>query len=83
MITFEVNDMTCKHCIATITQAVASVDRQADVRIDLASHRVEIESSTASAEALSRCIRDAGYSPSIANSTAVATAPKKGGCCCG
>jgi copper chaperone len=83
MITFEVNDMTCKHCIPTITQAVAGVDPQAAVRIDLATHRVEIESSTANVQALSQSIQDAGYSPSVASLAPLTSAPKKGGCCCG
>lgn len=83
MITFEVKDMTCQHCVATITRAVAEVDAQAAVRVDLATHRVEIESSTASAQALSQSIQDAGYSPSVASLATVTAAPKKGGCCCG
>jgi len=83
MITFEVKDMTCQHCVASITRAVANVDQQAAVRIDLTTHRVEIESRTASAQALSQSIRDAGYSPAVANSAAMATAPKRGDCCCG
>ena len=45
MIAFEVNDMTCGHCVGTITQAVKAC-RQGDrgrIEIDLARHRVEIE----------------------------------------
>ena len=40
MISFQVNDMTCGHCVATITKAVRSVDHGAKVEIDLAAHRV-------------------------------------------
>ena len=82
MITFEVKDMTCQHCVSTITRAVAAVDEQATVRIDLPTQRVEIESSTASAQTLRQSITDAGYSPSEANSATLAAVPKKGGCCC-
>ena len=46
-------DMTCGHCVATIARAVAAVDEGAAVRFDLPAHRVETESSTASAQALS------------------------------
>ena len=82
MIAFDIQDMTCGHCVATITRAVAAVDERAAVRFDLPTHRVEIESSTASAQALSQSIHDAGYTP-VAASLRPATAPKKGGCCCG
>ena len=82
MIAFEVQDMTCGHCVATITRAVAAVDERASLRFDLPAHRVEIESSTASVQALSQSIQDAGYTPVAATSTP-AVATKKGGCCCG
>ncbi|NUZ08523.1 heavy-metal-associated domain-containing protein [Piscinibacter koreensis] len=36
MIAFQVNDMTCGHCVSTITKAVRAVDKQASVSIDLA-----------------------------------------------
>lgn len=63
MIAFEVQDMTCGHCVSAITQAVKAVDAGAELRIDLASHRVDIVSSRADAESLGVAIRDAGYTP--------------------
>ena len=63
MIAFEVMDMTCGHCVGTVTQAVKSVDQAATVNIDLARHRVEIEPADADAQALSDAIRAAGYTP--------------------
>lgn len=63
MIAFEVKDMTCGHCVSTVTKALKSADRDAQVRIDLATHRVEIEPGDCSAEELSDAIRDAGYTP--------------------
>jgi copper chaperone len=63
MITFEVQDMSCGHCVGTITQAVKALDAQAQVQIDLASHRVEIEPATADAEALREAIAEAGFTP--------------------
>lgn len=63
MIAFEVQDMTCGHCVSAITQAVKAVDAGAELRIDLASHRVDIVSSRADAESLGAAIRDAGYTP--------------------
>ena len=63
MIAFEVNDMTCGHCVSAITQAVKEADDGAQVRIDLAAHRVEIDPAAADAQALAEAIRDAGYTP--------------------
>jgi copper chaperone len=51
--------MTCKHCTATIEQAVTEAGGKATT--DLASHQVEVEGlDAARAE---QVIRDAGYSP--------------------
>jgi copper chaperone len=63
MIAFEVNDMTCAHCVGTITQAVKAVDKDAQVQIDLARHRVEIEPGSANAQELGDAIQEAGYTP--------------------
>ena len=63
MIAFEVNDMTCGHCVSTITKAVKATDKDAEVRIDLARHRVEIEPRDADARELGDAIKDAGYTP--------------------
>jgi copper chaperone len=63
MIAFEVRDMTCGHCVSTVTKAVQAADRDAAVRIDLAAHRVEIEPNAASPATLEQAIRAAGYTP--------------------
>ena len=42
MITFEVNDMTCGHCVSNITKALKATDKDAKVEISLASHRVQV-----------------------------------------
>ena len=85
MITFEVNDMTCGHCVSTITKAVRALDQQASVNIDLASHRVEIQSGETDAQELSDAIKEAGYTPvALTSGAAPASAPKeRSGCCCG
>src|SRR5688572_23245554 len=41
---FHVQGMTCGHCASAVTQAVKSVDPQADVKVDLASGKVEVTS---------------------------------------
>jgi copper chaperone len=63
MIAFEVQDMSCGHCVATITKAVKAVDGNAAVQVDLASHRVTIDGRAADAAALKAAIADAGYTP--------------------
>ena len=60
---FEVKDMTCGHCVSTITKAVKTVDPDATVQIDLAAHRVSVDSTAAQAAALSEAITDAGFTP--------------------
>ena len=63
MIAFEVKDMTCGHCVSTITKAVKATDKDAKVAVDLASHRVQVEPAAADAEELAEAIKAAGYTP--------------------
>ena len=63
MIAFQVNDMTCGHCVRTITEAIQNLDKNAKVEIDLARHRVEVEPDAVDARALGVAIREAGYTP--------------------
>lgn len=63
MISFEVNDMTCGHCVSSVTQAVKALDAQARVQVDLARHRVDIEPAVADAVALAAAITGAGFTP--------------------
>ena len=87
MISFQVNDMTCGHCISSITKAVKTVDSGARVQIDLATQRVDIEPVEAVATQLSEAIKEAGFTP-VAIAIAASPAPTNGGparkgCCCG
>lgn len=87
MISFSVNDMTCSHCVSSITKAVSAVDPRARVRIDLATHRVEIEPTAASAADLRDAIKEAGYTPvaieSDAGPAVTPAASARKSCCCG
>ncbi|MBV8037129.1 heavy-metal-associated domain-containing protein [Roseateles sp.] len=76
MIAFEVNDMSCGHCVSTIAKALKAVDAGARVHIDLASHRVQIEPTEADADELADAIREAGYTPAV---TACAPGPSAAG----
>jgi len=84
MITFEVKDMTCGHCVSTITKAVRAIDNAATVQVDLQSHRVQIEPTDAHADELRDAIQEAGYTPvAVANGSVKPDAAKRSGCCCG
>ncbi len=62
-IDFEVKDMSCGHCVRAITEAVAELDPQARVQVDLAAKRVHIEAANADEDALGDAIREAGFTP--------------------
>jgi copper chaperone len=57
---FQVQGMSCGHCASAVTQAVKSVDPQAEVKVDLASGKVDVQSQQDPA-AIARAIEDAGY----------------------
>ena len=63
MIAFEIQDMTCGHCVGSVTKAVIGVDPAAKVNIDLATHRVEIQPGAGNAEAYRHAITEAGFTP--------------------
>ena len=65
MITFQIPAMSCGHCVRSITEAVLATDPAAQVQADLASHSVNIDSSTAP-EALASALTAAGYPPAPA-----------------
>ena len=58
--TFQVQGMSCGHCVQAVTQALKSVDPQAEVKVELASGRVEVQSGQ-DREGLARAIVEEGY----------------------
>ena len=58
---FDVQGMTCGHCVKAVTATVMRLDPAAKVAIDLPSGRVAIDS-TVDRERLAGAIRDEGYS---------------------
>ncbi|MCA8878549.1 MAG: heavy-metal-associated domain-containing protein [Rhodobacteraceae bacterium] len=60
MAAFRVPDMTCNHCVATITKALEARLPGAHPEIDLETKLVRVEGDSAAAAA---AIADAGYSP--------------------
>lgn len=66
MPTFKVEDMTCGGCAASIKRAVARLDAQAEVDVDLPQHLVTVRSGAADVQAIEAVIRDAGFTPQSA-----------------
>jgi copper chaperone len=57
---FDVKGMTCGHCERAVTQAVKSVDPTAEVKVDLGSGKVQVQSSQPR-EAIAKAIAEEGY----------------------
>lgn len=62
--TFQVQGMSCGHCVRAVTEAVQQVDPQAEVQVDLAAGRVEVRSAQPR-DALARAIQDEGYTVTV------------------
>ena len=62
--TFQVQGMTCGHCEKAVTRALQALDPQAQVNIDRAHDRVEVES-TQSRETLAKAIAEEGYAVTV------------------
>ena len=61
--TLTVNDMTCNHCVGTVTKALQEALPGADISVDLTTHKVSFTGDKATGEA---AIREAGYTPEAA-----------------
>lgn len=62
---FNVQGMSCGHCVRAITQAVQALDPAADVRVDLAAKEVGVSSQLSAEEVLS-AISEEGYEAKLA-----------------
>ncbi|WP_411381295.1 heavy-metal-associated domain-containing protein [Pseudomonas sp. MPB26] len=62
---FNVEGMTCGHCVRAVTQAVQGQDPAASVKVDLAAKEVGVESRL-SAEQVIELITQEGYSAKLA-----------------
>jgi copper chaperone len=60
MLRFQVEGMSCGHCIQAVTRAVKAEDPQAEVAVDLAGKSVSVTSAHP-ADAIAEAIRGAGY----------------------
>ncbi len=62
---FNVEGMSCGHCVKAITQAVQAKDPAASVRVDLAAREVGVESAL-TAEQVIEVISEEGYGVKLA-----------------
>ncbi len=60
MYEFEVDGMSCNHCVQTITKALTKLDSRAKVQVDLGSKLVTVES-VEDPKTLAAEIEEAGY----------------------
>lgn len=60
MLRFNVDGMSCNHCVQAVTKAVKGVDPDAGVRVDLAAKLVEADTQ-ADPKRVLQAIADAGY----------------------
>jgi copper chaperone len=59
---FDVQAMSCGHCVGAITRAVQELDPQAQVQCDLPAHRVSVRTRQPR-EAVADALAQAGYPP--------------------
>ncbi len=62
MPSFELPDMICGHCVKAVTQTLQRLDPVAQLKIDLPTHRVEVDSQLPR-EQLAAALAGAGYTP--------------------
>ncbi|PXA99374.1 copper chaperone [Nostoc sp. 3335mG] len=55
-----VNDMTCSHCVGTVRKALQDALPDAEISVDLDTHKVSFTGDRQKGEA---AIREAGYTP--------------------
>ena len=60
MPSFDVRGMSCGHCVKAVTTSIHEIDPAAKVDVDLASGRVDVDSSRP-VDAIAKAIVDAGY----------------------
>jgi copper chaperone len=59
---FDIEAMSCGHCVSTITKTVKLLDPQARVEVDLGQKKVKVES-TEDRVAIAAALTEAGYPP--------------------
>jgi copper chaperone CopZ len=62
-LTLKVPEMSCGHCVISVSEAVGAVTGVADVRVDLESKLVEVAGEGLEPTAVAAAVREAGYEP--------------------
>lgn len=62
MIELTLPTMTCGHCVSVVTKAIKQADPQAAIEIDLATHRVCVQT-TEDRQTIEAAVVGAGYVP--------------------
>jgi len=65
MLDLQIPNMTCGHCARAVTEAVKAADPEAQVVVDLPTHKVQVET-RATREAVVARLAEAGYEPAAA-----------------
>lgn len=65
MIELKVPDMSCDHCVATISKTVRALDGEATVKADLGTQTVSIDSKV-DRQKIAVALEEAGYPASVA-----------------
>jgi copper chaperone len=69
---FAVQNMTCNHCIRTITRALQSIESGAKVAVDLAAGTVAIEGALGAAQAIAAMAAEGYPARELAEAAAAA-----------
>ena len=59
--TYTVTNMTCTHCVASVSEEVAEVDGVAAVDVDLTSGRLTVSGDGFTDDAVAAAVHEAGY----------------------
>lgn len=60
MYEFDIPDMSCGHCVATVTKAIKAADPEATADIDLGNRKAKV-SSAVDPKSIGAAMEDAGY----------------------
>lgn len=63
---FKLPDMSCGHCVASITEALGEFDAQAQLTFDREARSLQVQGSTKSRAELAAALSEAGYPPAAA-----------------
>jgi copper chaperone len=62
MLEFDIQSMSCGHCVHAVTQAVREIDPQARVDVDLSAHKVRVQTEQPRDKVVA-ALTEAGYPP--------------------